>query len=70
MEFRDNRRLRRLPGPRPSPARSSLLVAASRSAQAPLIVAAEIASAGDIFMCVQASDSTNGMLSVGDEPGL
>ena len=34
------------------------------------MVAAEIASAGDIFMWVQASDNTNGMLGVGEEPGL
>ena len=34
------------------------------------MVAAEIASAGDIFMCVQAKDNTNGMLGVGEEPGL
>jgi len=35
-----------------------------------LIVAAAIASAGDIFMCVHARDRTNGMLGVGEEPGL
>ena len=39
-------------------------------AQAPLMVAAEIASAGDIFMWVQARDSTNGILGVGDEPRI
>jgi hypothetical protein len=36
----------------------------------PLMVAAAIASAGDIFICVQASDIAIGMLSVGEEPGL
>ena len=39
-------------------------------AQAPLMVAAEIASAGYIFICVQASDIAIGMLVVGDVPGL
>jgi len=34
------------------------------------MVAAEIASAGDIFICVQASDMTKGMLGVGEDPGL
>jgi hypothetical protein len=29
-----------------------------------------MASAGDIFICVHASDITNGTLGVGDEPGL
>ena len=43
---------------------------ARRNAHAPLIVDAAIASAGDIFMCVQASDMTNGMLAVGELPGL
>jgi len=35
-----------------------------------LKVAAAIASAGDIFICVQASDIAIGMLTVGDVPGL
>ena len=43
---------------------------ASRSAHAPLIVAAQIASAGDIFNWVQASDIAIGMLTVGEVPGL
>ena len=34
------------------------------------VVAADIASAGDIFICVQASDIAIGMLIVGDVPGL
>src|ERR1044072_2977496 len=37
---------------------------------AALIVAALIASAGDIFICVQASERTIGIDGVGDEPGL
>jgi len=37
---------------------------------AALIVAPVIASAGDIFICVQASDKTIGIDGVGDEPGL
>src|SRR5262249_43485481 len=37
---------------------------------AALIVDAVMASAGDIFICVQASDKIIGMLGVGDEPGL
>ena len=39
-------------------------------AHAPFIVAAEIASAGDIFIYVHASDIAMGMLMVGDVPGL
>jgi hypothetical protein len=35
-----------------------------------LIVDAEIASAGNTFICVHASDKTIGMLAVGDDPGL
>src|ERR1035441_5050816 len=38
--------------------------------QAALTVAAVIASAGVIFICVQASDSTIGIDVVGEEPGL
>ena len=34
------------------------------------MVDAVIASAGDIFICVQASDKTIGIETVGDEPGL
>ncbi len=34
------------------------------------MVAAVMASAGVIFMCVQASESTIGIDAVGDEPGL
>ena len=34
------------------------------------MVAAVIASAGVIFICVHASDSIIGMEGVGDEPGL
>jgi len=41
----------------------------SSRACAPLIVAAAIASAGDIFMCVHANERTNGMLLVGELPG-
>src|SRR5204863_8990100 len=37
---------------------------------AALIVAAVIASAGDIFICVHASERTIGIDGVGDEPGL
>src|SRR6267143_424959 len=37
---------------------------------AALIVAAEIASADDIFICVHASEKTIGIDGVGDEPGL
>src|SRR5215469_5306206 len=36
----------------------------------PLMVAAAITSAGVILICVQASESTKGMLTTGDEPGL
>ena len=39
-------------------------------AQAPLMVAAVMASAGDIFMCVQATERTNGIDVVGEVPGL
>ena len=46
------------------------LRSATRSAHAPLIVDAATASAGDIFMCVHASDIAIGMLMVGDVPGL
>ena len=42
----------------------------NRNAHAPLIVAAAIASAGDIFIRVHASDIAIGMLEVGDVPGL
>ena len=45
-------------------------MSAIRKAQAPLMVPAEIASAGVIFMWVQASDNTKGMLVVGELPGL
>jgi len=34
------------------------------------MVAAAIASAGVIFMCVQASETMNGILGVGEVPGL
>src|ERR1044071_832842 len=37
---------------------------------AALMVAAQRLSAGVIFMCVEANDSTIGMEGVGDEPGL
>ena len=37
---------------------------------AALMVAAVIASAGVIFICVQASDRIIGMEGVGEEPGL
>ena len=40
------------------------------NAQAEFIVAATIVSAGVIFICVQASDKTNCMFSVGEVPGL
>src|SRR5215467_14972847 len=40
------------------------------SANAPLMVAAAIASAGDMRIWVQASDRTNGILGVGEDPGL
>src|SRR3989442_6429956 len=53
-----------------SPASIDPLRCCNRSAHAPLIVAAAIASAGDIFICVHARDRTNGMLGVGEEPGL
>ena len=43
---------------------------ANRRAQAPLIVAAQIASAGVILNWVQASDIAIGMLTVGEVPGL
>ena len=43
---------------------------ATRSAHAPLMVAAAIASAGNIFMWVQASDIAIGILKVGEVPGL
>ena len=43
---------------------------ATRSAHAPLMVAAAMASAGDIFICVHASDIAIGILRVGDVPGL
>src|SRR2546426_787223 len=42
----------------------------SDSACAPFIVAEEIASAGDIFMCVHASERMNCMLGGGLHPGL
>jgi hypothetical protein len=35
-----------------------------------LTVAAAIASAGDIFICVQARERTIGIDGVGEEPGL
>ncbi len=37
---------------------------------AALMVDAVIASAGDIFICVHASDKTIAMLGAGEEPGL
>lgn len=43
---------------------------ASRSDQAPLMVDAVIASAGDMFICVHASDIAIGILMVGEVPGL
>src|ERR1700749_290810 len=46
------------------------LRSAAQSDQAPLIVAAAIASSGVIFICVHARESANGMLTVGDVPGL
>jgi len=72
---RTSRRFRDSPlrGRQPNPhlPRSMLpFRSARRSAQAPLIVAAAIASAGYIFIWVHASERMNGMLGVGEVPGL
>src|SRR5436190_4470606 len=52
------------------PASSDPILLPRFNEYAALIVAALIASAGDIFICVHASDKIIGSEGVGDEPGL
>src|SRR5207248_10111795 len=52
------------------PASNDPILSARLNEHAALIVLAQIASAGDIFICVQASESTIGIDGVDEVPGL